>query len=158
MGYLRSLKTKISKFISLPSNDKIFIFSSLYNLIISLISLKLFKYKKSLDHYSSRYKIDNSKQNIDLNYINKLSELNLIASTILPLKVTCLQRSFTLWLMLRKKGFYSDIKIGVNKKDSFSAHAWVEINNIVINDKSDIRNDFLVLELKDENISITDNL
>jgi hypothetical protein len=49
----------------------------------------------------------------------------------------------TLWWLLRIQGIDSDIRIGVRKGTRLEAHAWVEINSTVVNDRSDIGCDFV---------------
>ena len=69
------------------------------------------------------------------------------AACRIPFKITCLVRSTTLWWFLRRQGIASEIRIGVNQHDKeFHAHAWVEINGIVINDKADIHQQYGAFE------------
>ena len=57
----------------------------------------------------------------------------------IPFKITCLTRSTTLWWLLRRQGIASEIRIGVNQHDGeFQAHAWIEFNGVVLNDRDDI--------------------
>lgn len=57
---------------------------------------------------------------------------------------SCLDRSFLLWAMLRRRGIESDLFLGVRKdEEKFEAHAWVEINGVVLNDMDDVRKRFL---------------
>jgi len=52
-----------------------------------------------------------------------------------PIHTNCLQRSLTLWWLLRRIGVTSDLRIGVDRqKDALKAHAWLEKDGIVIND------------------------
>ena len=51
---------------------------------------------------------------------------------------TCLSRSVTFWWLLRRRGVRSDLRIGVRKqKGEFEAHAWVECDGIVLNDRAE---------------------
>lgn len=51
----------------------------------------------------------------------------------------CLERSLTLWWMLRREGIEGDLHIGARKdKSGFEAHAWVEVKGVVLNDSTDI--------------------
>ena len=51
----------------------------------------------------------------------------------------CLERSMTLWWMLRLKGVRGDLNIGARKQGSqFEAHAWVELGGRVLNDDAEI--------------------
>src|SRR5262245_25067820 len=52
----------------------------------------------------------------------------------------CLQRSLTLWWLLRRKSIRSELHIGTRKDAGFlNAHAWIEIEGVVLNDNSDVR-------------------
>jgi hypothetical protein len=47
----------------------------------------------------------------------------------------CLERSLTLWWLLRREGIEGELHFGARKSESrFEAHAWVELRGIVLND------------------------
>jgi hypothetical protein len=51
----------------------------------------------------------------------------------------CLTRSLYLWWLLRRKGVYCHLRIGVRMvQGAFEAHAWVEYAGIPVNDRHDI--------------------
>jgi hypothetical protein len=51
----------------------------------------------------------------------------------------CLERSMTLWWMLRREGIEGELHIGARKQDgSFKAHAWVELRGQVLNDDVEV--------------------
>jgi hypothetical protein len=60
-------------------------------------------------------------------------------------QVLCLQRSAALTLLLRRHGWNAEMVIGAQLLP-FRSHAWVEIGDLVINDKPYIKNSFQVLE------------
>lgn len=67
------------------------------------------------------------------------ARLTQAAASRLPFWVSCLAQSITIWWLLRRQSLASDIRIGVNRNDGdFQAHAWVEINGIILNDKADV--------------------
>jgi hypothetical protein len=50
----------------------------------------------------------------------------------------CLSRSTTLWWLLRRRGVRTDLRIGVCvENDDLVAHAWVERDGKIINDRAD---------------------
>ncbi len=52
-----------------------------------------------------------------------------------PTTPNCLERSMTLWWMLRREGVDGELHIGARKQgDKFEAHAWVELGGQVLND------------------------
>jgi len=50
-------------------------------------------------------------------------------------RVTCLQRAAATTCLLRKAGIRAELVIGVQTLP-YSAHAWVEVNGLVVDDKS----------------------
>jgi Transglutaminase-like superfamily len=55
----------------------------------------------------------------------------------------CLKKSLVLWALLRVQGIESDLKIGVQREaGEFKAHAWVEYEGDVLNDRSDVAVEF----------------
>jgi Transglutaminase-like superfamily len=70
------------------------------------------------------------------------------AGWYLPKLANCLRRSLTLWYLLRCQGIESDLRIGVRRSDAgeFQAHAWVEHNGAVLNDRQDIHTLYAAFE------------
>jgi hypothetical protein len=60
-------------------------------------------------------------------------------------KVLCLQRSAATACLLKKHGFAAQLVIGVQQVPFF-AHAWVELDGVVINDKPYMSEIYSVLE------------
>jgi hypothetical protein len=57
----------------------------------------------------------------------------------LPYHPTCLRRSLTLWWLLRRRGIDGELRIGVRKVgDRLEAHAWVQYQGVVLNDREDV--------------------
>jgi Transglutaminase-like superfamily len=51
----------------------------------------------------------------------------------------CLERSLTLWWLLRREGIDGELRIGARKNESrFEAHAWVELRGVVLNDSPNV--------------------
>jgi Transglutaminase-like superfamily len=58
---------------------------------------------------------------------------------------TCLERSFGLWWVLRRRGFDAALRIGGRKTgERFEAHAWVEYAGIPLSDPGDEHDRFSV--------------
>ena len=65
------------------------------------------------------------------------------ASRRAGLRPNCLERSLTLWWLLRRHGIVADLHIGVRRVEhSLLAHAWVECDGAVLNDVANIRDIF----------------
>ncbi len=55
----------------------------------------------------------------------------------------CLKRSLVLWLLLRYQGVDTTLRIGVRREQQeFLAHAWIEHRDLVLNDLSDVHQQF----------------
>jgi hypothetical protein len=56
-----------------------------------------------------------------------------------PTSPNCLERSMTLWWMLRRAGVDGELHIGGRKQDGrFEAHAWVELGGQILNDGPEV--------------------
>jgi Transglutaminase-like superfamily len=65
-----------------------------------------------------------------------------------PYRGNCLSQSLTLWWLLRRQGLESDLRIGVSTAGGrFEAHAWIEFQGIVVNDRPDVRERFGVFDM-----------
>jgi len=61
-------------------------------------------------------------------------------------RATCLRRSLLLWWFLRREGIKSQICFGVRMLNgTLEAHAWVEYEEVVVNDSTNVRENFQVL-------------
>ncbi len=78
-----------------------------------------------------------------------LQTARLVERAVRPfgLKATCLSKSLLLWGLLRRQGLLSEVRLGVRRTAAgFEAHAWVEWNALVLNDRSDVRQRFKAFE------------
>jgi hypothetical protein len=49
----------------------------------------------------------------------------------------CLEQSLVLWWLLRRRGISAELRIGARKEfERFEAHAWVELDSAVLNDRN----------------------
>ena len=54
-------------------------------------------------------------------------------AVFLPSRAVCLEQSLALYLLLRRQGMCPEIRLGVRPLP-FSAHAWVELNGVPVNE------------------------
>lgn len=58
----------------------------------------------------------------------------------------CLSRSLALLWFLRRHGYQPDLRLGVSLAErAFAAHAWVELDGVVLNDRRDVAERFTPL-------------
>ena len=77
----------------------------------------------------------------------KTSRIVQLATRFNFLWSNCLRRSLVLWFLLCRQGIESKLHIGVKQEEGqFAAHAWVEWNNIPLNDSLTVRQEFTVFD------------
>ncbi len=65
-----------------------------------------------------------------------------------PVPSTCLSRSLTLWLLLRRHGVDADICLGIRGgTPQFEGHAWVECLGWPLNEHHRVRDHFAVMDV-----------
>lgn len=56
-----------------------------------------------------------------------------------PYRGNCLSQSLTLFWLLRRRGVAADLRLGARMREGrFEAHAWVERDGTVLNDRGDV--------------------
>jgi hypothetical protein len=75
----------------------------------------------------------------------KLCEAMDLACVFYPKRVLCLQRSAATAMLLRRYGWNAEMVIGAQVLP-FQAHAWVEVDGAVVNDKPYVAEIFQPLE------------
>ena len=64
-----------------------------------------------------------------------VARLEASAARHLLLRTNCLEQSLVLWWLLRRRGIAAELRIGARKENGqFEAHAWVELEGVVLND------------------------
>ncbi|MEH6552206.1 MAG: lasso peptide biosynthesis B2 protein [Pseudomonadales bacterium] len=67
-------------------------------------------------------------------------------------RVSCLRRSLVLLRYMRRHGLVGELKVGVPRggelaPDLFEAHAWVELDGVVVNDVAEVSARYVCFEL-----------
>ena len=76
--------------------------------------------------------------------IKALGETVNIAARHSPFPVTCLSRSLLLDWLLRRRNVARKLRIGVRMTEGIlDAHAWVECEDVPVNDRSDVNAQFV---------------
>lgn len=57
-----------------------------------------------------------------------------MAAAFYPRRALCLEQSLALYVLLRRRGIDAALRLGV-QTIPFSAHAWVEVNGVPVNEK-----------------------
>jgi Transglutaminase-like superfamily len=83
----------------------------------------------------------------NLDQAQYVSRLTQATARNLFFTANCLERSLTLWWLLRRRGIAADVRIGVRKAEGqFEAHAWVDCGSVVLNDEGEMHAHFAPFE------------
>jgi len=130
------------KALSLP--ELMLLMQALLLLPLVAMGIKCFGFRRchgAIANVTSRKNWIQEKEGIkEAKAIAKLVE---IASRYGLYKPNCLQKSLLLWWFLQRRGLESELRIGVRKKETLlEAHAWVEFQGWILNDRSDVDRQF----------------
>lgn len=67
-----------------------------------------------------------------------------LVAAFFPGRALCLEQSFTLWLLLRRRGIEAQLRLGVQPYP-FGAHAWVEHGGTPVNEDPERVRTFVIL-------------
>lgn len=85
------------------------------------------------------HKKDKLQESGGIKQARAIAKLVEIASRYGLYKPNCLQKSLLLWWLLQQRDIESELRIGVRKqKEILAAHAWVECQGCILNDRSDV--------------------
>lgn len=83
------------------------------------------------------------RSDVSLAQANQMADMVELATRLAFFNANCLQRSLTLWWLLKRQGVHSELRIGVRlDQQRFEAHAWVEYQGWVLNDSTDVSERF----------------
>lgn len=128
---------KLRKFFELNISEKFIIIEASFFLTITALMLKLLGINKT-QQLLLKIPLAKSAKILNKSPFQTLIKLIKSASNNLPFNTKCIDEAITLWMMLRKRGVGSYLKIGVNENtEDFKAHAWLEINGKILDISED---------------------
>lgn len=77
-----------------------------------------------------------------MSYAQRVGYLTRKASRHLPIEASCLRQSLLVWWFLRRRGLGVELRIGVDNREEFLAHAWVELDGRPVNDSPGVTEGF----------------
>jgi hypothetical protein len=73
-----------------------------------------------------------------------IARMESAAARNLFFSTNCLEQSLVLWWLLRRLGIAAELRIGARKEVArFEAHAWVEVDSVVLNDAGAVHRHFV---------------
>jgi len=148
---MNTLMKRYKQLLELSPSEVYIIFVALFLLPITAILLKIKGFNQTqrilnqLSKNGSDSELSKERQKAKAQSITRMVS---ITASYGPCRVKCLNKSLVSRWLLRKRGITSDLKIGASKDSSenFNAHAWLEIQGVVINDSKDVGSRFSVFD------------
>jgi hypothetical protein len=136
-------------------SDRIPVLEAAAMLLASWIGLRLFGFQRwrglitrlTGTTRSSPTSMMRAEKDEKIELSHKLARLEAAASRHLFVRVNCLERSVALWWLLRRRGIPAELRIGGRKENGrFEAHAWVDLDGIVLSEADYEHNEFVPFE------------
>jgi hypothetical protein len=139
---------KLRRFRKRPPEDRINILRAALILPLTELGLRLFgfqRWKNLIEKFSLPAHLSQSLP-ADVQRETAICAVRAVRSVELhgPTRPNCLERSMTLWWMLRRAGVKGELCIGARKEiGRFEAHAWVELGGQVLNDGAEVHEHYV---------------
>jgi hypothetical protein len=137
------LPEKWRRFRKRPPEDRVLILRAALILPLTEIGLRLFGFRRWKEWIGKFFLPARLSQFLpaDVQRETALRAVRAVRSAALhgPANPNCLERSLTLWWLLRRNGIDGELHIGARKEGArFEAHAWVELGGQVLNDGAEV--------------------
>jgi hypothetical protein len=134
-----SFSAKWEKFQRLTLSEKWMILVAMILLPVTATGVRIFGVKRWKSILFGLSPLKPARVTNDADLARNIAWLVTVAAWNGPYRANCLQRSLTLWWLLRRRGIESELRIGMQKEDGeVRGHAWIEYGGIVLNDIEDI--------------------
>ena len=124
------MKRRIRRYLALNPGDKRLFAKAYLSLSLIDLMLQLFGFERTLRFLSRRallHKVERVPDRNEISQAKAMASVVAIAGRYTPLDGSCLRQALLLFYLLRRKGLSPEVRIGVDKKKAFAAHAWVEL-------------------------------
>jgi hypothetical protein len=141
------LTSRIEKLKALSADEWRLLITATGFLPFTGLSLQLIGFTRTQQLLKRNLPLQAVNQKIDIDTLeegHKVARMVSIAARYGFYRANCLKQSLVLWNLLQRRGIESDLRIGVNKdKETFNAHAWVELNGNLLIDSMPVRERFV---------------
>ena len=146
---MRRMLWKLRSFAALPASDRLLLVEAMIVLPLTGLGLRWFRMNRLFGWMQtiSRLRAESTAVPNRQAEVLRARRLLGVAARNGMYAGNCLSRSATFWWMLRRRGVPSELRIGVRKRNGeLDAHAWVECDGIVLNDRTERLEDYAVFD------------
>jgi Transglutaminase-like superfamily len=141
------LAGKWRRFLQRPREDREFILRAALLLPLTEMGLRLFGFRRWKELIEEFFLPDSLAEGLAAESEGEMAlrVTRAVRSVELhgPSRPNCLERSMTLWWLLRRAGVPGELHIGARKQgERFEAHAWVELHGQVLNDSPEVHHHY----------------
>ena len=138
------MKFALQRWMELSIGERLTFLQALFLLPLADLVLRFGRYQSVLSALQKITPLRERSSKVDpLREARRTAELVNAAAWRGLYDATCLRRSLVLWWMLRRRSIDSQLRIGARMDgENFSAHAWVEYQDTVLNDSPDVPNQY----------------
>ena len=137
------------RFLGLPPADRRLFMQAELLFVLTWTGLRIVGFRRCqnlLSRLATRHHTRGSVADVSSSTLRTVSMVRAAARHTLG-KPTCLSQSLVCWTLLRRQGIESDLRIGTRRESGkFEAHAWVEYQGQVLNDRPDVRQRFAAFD------------
>ena len=142
--------SKWAKYQSLPVGDRFRLFLYAFLLLLAHIALRWFGYQKVyafLSSHPGKRDIFPEQAGEALDGARRCAYLVSVAARYGFIRVTCLRQALLVFWLLRRRGIFTDLRIGVRREGkSVIAHAWLKMGDEVITEGAQVEKNFAAFE------------
>jgi hypothetical protein len=143
----KTLPEKWRGFRNRPPEERTLILRAMALLPLTAIGLRLFgfrRWKELIERFSlQRQTLPAADLAMQFEFADRAVRAVRSVELHGPANPNCLERSMTLWWLLRRDGIDGELHIGARKEGGqLKAHAWVELGGQVLNDSAEIHNHY----------------
>lgn len=107
------------------------------------VALRVFGFARTL-RFARRVAGNNQSEHGPNALVDRTLHNILVATAIYPGRSKCLEQAVTSFVLLRRRGFPVDIRLGVQPYP-FTAHAWLELNGMPLTESPEVTARFALM-------------
>ena len=140
------IRTRIRQLENLTYEEWLLLVTALVLLPLIAVALHLTGFRRThqlMSLFSGKGSPETPRQETPLPNAGQVARMVTVAANYGPYRANCMKKSMLIWWLLKRRAIHTEIRIGICKHPSeLQAHAWVEFDGKVLNDRQNIAEQF----------------